>query len=105
MFHEENKIIIQQVANGFLVILPHIEEPGGGRGSEFKEMMLATKDLLKGIHEDPLLAKVEDTEAEFNRLADLALQVKKIKDLKENRMHIFKTFPEVLEFLSDEFKK
>lgn len=81
--------MINQVANGWIVTLPVIEKPF----NEMQHIKQVASVFSKVQNKDEKLAEIEaQTELEQEKAPTLA-------DLKQDNVHVFKTFPEVLSFL------
>ncbi len=83
MFTHEIRIV--QVANGWIVILPFDHEDAYFRPAP----MLKPRLNPLSVFSDPEQPTIKEVP---------------IKDRKTNSMSVFKTFPEVLEFLAEQMK-
>lgn len=86
----DNAIIIQPVANGFVVYLPEVH-----KGDEFQKIGNMIVGISQKLNENELMGKTitdaepEATERQFNR---------------DKNCHVFKTFTEALAFLTVTFE-
>jgi len=95
-----NDIVITQVANGWIVRMPRLQDLGipGFSSGMFKEIMQTMKDTVKDAFEpDDILEKIERQNRETFE-PDFP-KTPTVKDLKDESFYIFKTFPEVLAHL------
>ena len=81
-------IKIIQVSNGWMVILPNVPKI-----DPYNKMLREGVKMFKAVKEDNILDEIaarveEEEEKNFG-----------LKDLRDDRTHIFKTFKEVLAFL------
>ena len=85
-------IEITQVANGWIVILNSIQK----NPFTMEAMTEMAKNVAQSVERDPLLSSLEEKKIteELN-----------VIDYKDNNIHIFKTFEEVLGFLKFNFSK
>ncbi len=87
-------IIITPVANGFIVEMPRNES--GIQGFDASSI----SDMMKGIKKGLL----EDSEKWKDDMAQAEELLNKIKPIPvDSSTHIFSTFPEVLDFLDNQF--
>lgn len=103
--HGSTEIVIRQIANGWMVILPHIHQlPEQPDVEELmrKQFRIAKEEFGGG---DDVLDKIrkENQEQPQPKKAELR-PAPKIIDLKDENVYCFKTFPELLEFLAEKIK-
>lgn len=111
MYHGAATITIEPVANGWIVIMPHQARiplngiPGSpqfGMPSEDQLRHMA-QVMNEAVHKDPLLAKIErENKAPEDEAAGQQSIKQPISELKNEDIHIFTTFDEVLAFLKYE---
>jgi hypothetical protein len=97
---DQSTITITQVSNGWLVCLPY-QPPmfqQNSIGEQIVEQITAIKTV---IYKDPMLQGDEEQIISNSKSKNLSNFKKPLSEMKEDRLHIFKTFPEVLEFLKD----
>lgn len=116
MYHGQNSITIEQVANGWMVILPYQPNrmKAGVTGGPFfagipddDQLIHMAQVMQENMHKDPLLAKIERENREPSNtvFSDDNLEKTPLIELKNEGVHVFKTYDEVLAFLKSEFDK
>lgn len=94
---ERNGIILNQVSNGWVVILPMMPPSFDTQFGLVKPQFRELGKLIRGEEEeDPVLAKIyEENDKKPEPQSD------KLNVPKDENTFIFATFPEVLEFLKN----
>lgn len=106
--HSSGEIVIRQVANSWLVILPYIHPMHNAMPTlDIDELLKRGMDLaherMEG--EDEVLKRIRmENEPQPKHKAPCFPAPPKISDLKDENTFAFKTFPEVLEFLAEKIK-
>lgn len=101
------QIEIQRIANGFIVVMPL---PRPAPNAEYKEAAKANiemaKEIFKSMGRDDILEKLqaggEDSELSDINIGELLNAPSTLSPVKN--VYCFKTFPEVIQFLSDTVK-
>lgn len=100
-------IMINPVSNGWIVQIP--STPVNPHIDQVKEILPQFRDMIKeikGMSNDPILQKVFDEQNEnelINQAESILSNKTDISLFRNNGFYIFKTFPEVIAFLSEKF--
>jgi len=99
---QKQPITISQVSNGWIVVLPRsYQHPVPVVSND--QIRLMARTMMDEAEKDPLLSEIKaDSEpAELN----ISEETEEFEMDKENNIHIFKTFPEVISFLNYKIKE
>lgn len=103
MGYSEIQITIEQIANGWMVILPF--QPVMDNGNFEEDMIRRQAKIFKEeLHDtDPVLSRIKEEQYALSGNPEPANSMP-LKDMKNDRIYMFKELDEALTFLSQKIK-